>query len=233
MIWINDSTIFILGLISMLNNLSREEIEKIHAEIMFKLAAPFPPKTVEFKNANPRSAYIPVHPIQYKVRSAAGPYWSWRITTDKPIYHEDTDEIEMRGVLNILNSSSEGQGFAVLERDKSNKKIQFYRESIRSAVSDAFRDAADYFAVGHQDLAPYRKWAENPGVGLRSLEDQSEGHSLSDTGNIEVKYCLKCGVVLSQDDLDYLKIVRWNNTVCKEHVPVHQKKKNDPNFLDG
>ena len=137
----------------------------------------------------------------------------------------------MRGVLNILNSSSEGQGFAVLERDKTNKKIQFYRESIRSAVSDAFRDAADYFAVGHQDLAPYRKWADNPGLGLKHVEDTLEETNATGESNIEVKYCLKCGVVLSQDDLIYLKTVRWNNTVCKDHVPDHQKKKYDRNFV--
>ncbi|WP_214607656.1 hypothetical protein, partial [Mycobacterium tuberculosis] len=88
----------------MFDNLSKEEYEKLYDEIIFKLTAPFPEGTVEFKNNNKASAYIPSHPIQYRIRTAAGPYWSWRVTTEKPIYHEETDEIEVRGVLTILNA---------------------------------------------------------------------------------------------------------------------------------
>jgi len=217
-------------------NLSKEELERLYDEIIFKLTRPFPPGTMEFKNQSEASAYIPSHPIQYRIRTAAGPYWSWRITTEKPIYHEESDEIEVRGILTILTASSEGQGFANLKRN-GNKQIMFYKEAIRAASSDAFRDAADLFGIGHIDLAPYRKWAENPGAGL------SNGTATGDpeTGDPEqpdqspktkVKNCKKCGVVLTQKDIDYLKLVRWTNEVCKEHVPDHQKRKHDPKFVE-
>lgn len=214
----------------MINNLSKEEFEKLYDEIIFKLTAPFPEGTVEFKTSNKASAYIPSHAIQYRIRTAAGPYWSWRITTDKPIYHEETDEIEVRGVLTILNAKSEGQGFATLDRHKDSRKIKFYKESIRAAASDALRDAGDKFSIGHIDLAPYREWAKNPGVGLTDQIKQTTIKSSNNSEEIEVFHCLKCGVVLSHEDLQYLKMVRWNNKVCKEHVPDHQKRKHDPDY---
>jgi hypothetical protein len=220
-------------MISMIPNLSKEELEKLYDEIMVRLTAPFPEGTVEFKTRKPASAYIPSHPIQYRIRTAAGPYWSWRITTEKPIYHEETDEIEVRGVLTILNASAEGQGFATLERFKDTQKIKFYKEAIRAAASDALRDAADLFGIGHRDLAPYRVWAKNPGAGLIDVSDIKPTSDISPDNKgkkVEIYYCQKCGVVLSQEDLDYLKLVRWTIKVCKEHVPEHQKKKHDPNY---
>jgi hypothetical protein len=217
-------------------NLSREELENLYYAILDKLTLPFPPGTVEFKNNNKASAYIPSHAIQNRIRSVAGPYWSWRISTDKPIYHEETDEIEVRGVLTILHASAEGQGFAKLDRYEDSKKIKFYKEAVRAAASDAFRDAADYFGIGHHDLAPYRKWAENPGVGLiNDAKMQSLGSTASgDLGKrLTVEHCKKCGVLLTQEDIEYLKLVNWTIKVCKEHVPEHQKRKYDPNYVPG
>lgn len=219
----------------MFPNLSREEFEKLYDEIMFKLQQPFPEGTVEFKNKNPNSAYIPTHAIQHRIRSAAGPYWSWRITTEKPIYHEETDEIEVRGVLTILNASAEGQGFASLERFNDTKKLKFYKEAVRAAASDAFRDAADLFGIGHRDLAPYREWAKNPGAGLMDALDASQRgiKAPTNTGQkFEVYTCQRCGVILTQEDLEYLKLVRWTIHVCKEHVPAHQKRKYDPHYKE-
>lgn len=218
----------------MIENLSKEELEKLYDEILFRLNEPFPPGTVEFKNNNKNSAYIPSHPFQYRIRTAAGPFWSWRITTEKPIYHEETDEIEVRGVLTILHASSEGQGFASLDRYNDTKKIKFYKETIRAAASDALRDAADFFGIGHRDLAPYREWAKNPGAGLVSIKNEGNDKKtdlLVPSGKIEVKHCIKCGVVLTPEDLDYLKTVRWTNQVCKKDVPEHQKRKFDPKYV--
>lgn len=217
----------------MIENLSKEELEKLYDEILFKLTAPFPNGTVEFKNPrNKASAYIPSHPFQYRIRTEAGPYWSWRITTEKPIYHEETDEIEVRGILTIVNASAEGQGFAKIDRYPDTNKIKFYKETIRAAVSDALRDAADFFGIGWSDLAPYREWAQNPGTGFKEpLASNKQIAHRSPDNKIEVKQCIKCGVVLTQDDFDYLKLVRWNNQVCKNDVPNHQKKKFDPNYV--
>lgn len=215
-----------------MNNLTKEELEKLYDEILFKLTAPFPEGTVEFKGKgdSKASAYIPSHAINYRLRTEAGPYWSWRLSTQNPIYHEETDEIEVRGVLTILTASSEGQGFATLNRGPD-KKIQYYKESIRAATSDALRDAADFYGIGHISLAPYRKWASNPGAGL---VDQNKSNnveiSVPTQERTKIKNCLKCGVVLSREDLDYLELVRWKNLVCKSHVPDHQKKKFDPNY---
>lgn len=211
----------------MIDNLSKEEFERLYDEIIFKLTAPFPPGTVEFKDPNkPASAYIPSHAFQHRIRTQAGPYWSWRITTGKPIYHEETDSIEVRGVLTILHASSEGQGFATLDRYQDTKKIKFYKEAIKAATSDAFRDAADFFGIGHRDLAPYREWSRNPGVGIVSEEKVK-----SQVAKIEIKQCIKCGVVLTQEDLDYLKLVKWRNQVCIKDVPDHQKRKYDPKYV--
>lgn len=216
----------------MIHNLSKEELEKLYDEIMQRLTAPFPAGTVEFKSNNKASAYIPSHSFQYRIRTQAGPYWSWRITTQKPIFHEETDEIEVRGVLTILNASSEGQGFAKLERHSDSKKIKFYKESIRAATSDSLRDAADFFGIGHRDLAPYREWANNPGSGLIDPDKikPTQNMTTERIETFEVFHCLKCEAVLSHEDLEYLKLVRWNNKVCQVHVPDHQKKKFDPKY---
>ncbi|MGV2885995.1 hypothetical protein [Paenibacillus taichungensis] len=218
----------------MFENLSKEELETLYDEIIFKLTAPFPSGTVEFKNpTNKASAYIPSHPFQYRIRTEAGPYWSWRITTEKPIYHEETDEIEVRGVLTILHASAEGQGFATLDRYPDTKKIKFYKESVRAAASDALRDAADFFGIGWRDLAPYREWAKNPGAGLVEASGSGVSKASQLPGKkIEVKHCKKCGAVLTQEDLDYLKLVRWTNQVCQNDVPEHQKKKYDPHYVE-
>ncbi|RRJ54686.1 hypothetical protein EHV15_34375 [Paenibacillus oralis] len=216
----------------MIENFSKEELETLYDEIMFKLTAPFPPNTVEFKNPRkPASAYIPSHAFQHRIRTDAGPYWSWRITTDKPIYHEETDEIEVRGVLTILHASAEGQGFATLDRYSDTKKIKFYKESVRAATSDALRDAADFFGIGWSDLAPYREWAKNPGAGLEKSGGSDDLKALHlPKQKVEVKRCKKCGAVLTQEDLDYLILVRWTNQVCMKDVPDHQKKKFDPHY---
>jgi hypothetical protein len=217
-------------------NFTREELETLYQEILFKLTAAFPPNTVEFKTNNKASAYIPSHPYKFRVRSTAGPYWSWKPSIERPIYHEESDEIEMRGVLTILTSSCEGQGFAKLDRSGNDKQIRFYKESIRAALSDAFRDAADGFGIGHVDLAPYREWAKNPGTGLVPLtagKKEPEGDTKNnEVIKEEVKYCKKCGKVLTRDDLNYLEVVKWSNQVCKEDVPKHQKKKFDPEHPD-
>jgi len=213
----------------MIHNFTREELERLYDEILFKLQSPFPNGTIKFKNDNPKSAYIPSQSIREKVRASAGPYWSWTITTNNPIYLEETDEIEVRGVLTILNAKAEGQGFAQLKRYPETQKIHHYKEAIRAARSDAFRDAADFFGVGHQDLAAYRERDDNSSIELEKVTTQKANSAKEK--KIEVKKCIKCGVVLTHEDFEYLRLVKWTTQVCKNDVPEHQQKKYDPDYV--
>jgi hypothetical protein len=196
-----------------------EERQKLFQEIYQKLIAPFPPGTVEYKNQSAASAHIPVQAYQHRINSVAGNFASWRLTTEHPIIHENEKLLEMRGVLQIVDASYEGQGFVEFERDERTKRIKFFSERCKAAASLAFVDACDSFEMGWIDLG--RKWSKNPGTGVpqrKGFVDEEEG------GKETRRKCIRPGCNNYVNE-ELLKMYEWNNPQCEEHIPDHVKRK--------
>ncbi|KIV58575.1 hypothetical protein AM501_05300 [Aneurinibacillus migulanus] len=191
-----------------------DELTLLYKEIKEKLVAPFPPGSVEFKNNNESSAYIPIQPYIHRLEEAAGVHWDWDIVGEPFIYHEE-NEVMVKGILRILNASRTGMGFAKFQRYPDTGKIKNLRETIRSAASDALRDACDKYEMGWVDLSKYRKWASNPGTGL------SEGINDNSLPNNPIPRCIRCNDALTEEDLKMKKEYRISYNYCFKHLPRH------------
>lgn len=198
-----------------------EERRQLFQEIYEKLILPFPPGTVELKNQNHASAHIPVQAYQHRVNVAAGNFASWRLTTEHPIIHENEKLLEMRGVLQIVDASYEGQGFIEFERDERTKRIKYFNERCKAAASLAFVDACDCFEMGWIDLG--RKWSKNPGTGV--LERTGGSVDRSNDKVVETRrQCIFPGCNKFVDE-KLLNLYEWKNAQCEEHIPDHVKRK--------
>ncbi|MBP1931965.1 hypothetical protein [Ammoniphilus resinae] len=193
--------------------LSPEDMQKIYREIHKKLTEPFPEGTLEAQERDPNSKYIPVQPYIHRLEEAAGVHWSWHLT-GPPVIYETEDLVQVTGVLKILDAEREGVGFSNLQRYSDTKKIRNLKEAIRSAGSDALRDAADKFEMGWKDLAPFRKWAKNPGAGLVSATQRSSREE-------KTQQCMRCKVPLNQEDIRMLEELSITMLYCQEHIPAH------------
>lgn len=191
---------------------------KLFQEIHKQLILPFPPGTVEFKNNSQASAHIPVQAYQHRVNMAAGNLASWRLTTEQPIIHENERLLEMRGVLQIVDASYEGQGFVEFERDERTKRIKYFNERCKAAASLAFVDACDCFEMGWIDLG--RKWSKNPGTGVP--ERNGESVDRPDGKGETRRKCIRCDKFV---DEKLLKMYQWNTPQCEEHIPDYVKRK--------
>ncbi|MEK5358169.1 hypothetical protein [Paenibacillus sp. FSL L8-0709] len=193
-----------------LSNYSLLELQQLFTEIQQKLKEPFPNGTVQYKTAGiAKSSYIPYQAYIHRLNTAAGGFWKWRQSINKPIYHEESDSIEMRGILSIVNCEVEGHGFYYLKRD-NNKKVTNYDEAIKSAVKNALSDACNFYEMGWIDLK--RKWIGNPGVGIMLEEEKSE------------KICVKCKNNLTTKDEELLNLTKWNQPYCVNDLPDHVKR---------
>jgi hypothetical protein len=195
-----------------MNNLSAEEMQKIYREIHDKLVAPFPEGTVDSHERDSNSRFIPVQAYINRLEEASGAFWSWRLT-GSPIIYEAEDLVQVTGVLKIVDAEREGIGYSNLQRYPDTKKIRNLKDAIRSASSDAIRDACSLYQIGWKDLAPYRKWASNPGVGLiapNKKQDASEGRA-----------CLRCKNKLTTEDEAFLRQINVSMAYCQNHVPDH------------
>ncbi|MED0677346.1 hypothetical protein ABEV55_13755 [Aneurinibacillus thermoaerophilus] len=193
-----------------------EELKALYAEIKEKLVAPFPPGSVEFKDNQKTSAYIPVQPYIHRLEEAAGTFWSWDLIGEPTIYHEE-GEIMVRGVLRILNASRTGVGFAKFQRFPDTGKIKNLRETIRSAISDALRDACDKYEMGWVDLSPFRKWTSNPGTGLSDAKTETIGIQPERI----IEKCVQCGEPLTEEDLQTKRENAIKYNYCFKHLPRH------------
>ncbi|GAA0854165.1 hypothetical protein ABER99_20600 [Paenibacillus glucanolyticus] len=195
--------------------LTLDEYDKLYATIMRKLKEPFPNGTVKKKNKSDRSAHIPVQAYIKKLNYAAGGYYKWRITNEKPIIHEEEGLLEMRGLLTILGTSVEGQGSQKFYYAEGTKQIQNKDEVIKAAGRRALVHALDMFETGWLDLAPHREWGSNPGLGLRENEEE-------DSDNPK---CHNCGQILTVDEVKLIESAQWKIYYCDKHVPEFVRKK--------
>lgn len=199
--------------------LSVQEYDELYSKIMGKLKEPFPQGTVTLKNHNEKSAYIPVQAYIKKLNDAAGGFYSWQITSQRPTIHREEGLLEMRGALTILNTTNEGVGFQSFRYIKNTEKVANLDEVIRGAVHRALVNALNMFEAGWLDLAPYRKWGDIPGVG-------SENEANSSNNNLnENPRCKTCDIHLSNEEVNLIRLANWNIFYCSTHVPDFVRKK--------
>jgi hypothetical protein len=198
--------------------LNENEKQRIYREVIEKLTEPFPDGTVEFRDEKRNTAFIPVQPYIKRLEDAAGVYWSWKLTGEPLIRYED-DLVEVRGLLKIVDAEREGIGFANLQRYSDTNKIRNLKDAIRAASSDAIRDACDKFRMGWKELAPYRKWSENPGTGLQKYLGKK-----SDVANKSNEECVVCRQPLSEEDKQQLAQYNVKIAYCSSHIPSHFKR---------
>lgn len=182
----------------------------LYKTLIKELTAAFPKGTVE--NADtPSRASIPVQAYINRLEEVAGNLWSWKTSGD-PIIYEKEDQIQIKGVLKIMDAEREGIGFSNIQRYADTGKIMNLKHSILSAESDALRKACDKFRMGWKDLAPYRKWGSNPGIGIEVTEVNKGASSIS------VK-CVKCNRPLTMDEVNFLKNNSIRINYCKDDIP--------------
>lgn len=195
----------------------------MYRDIHQKLIEPFPEGTLVSKEDDDYRRYIPVQPYIHRLEEAAGVYWSWRITGDPVIYREER-QVMVRGILKIVETEREGIGFAHFQTFQDTGKIKNLKYAITSAASDALRDACDKFEMGWVDLAPYRSWGENPGIGQAAFHaHQSKGTGSTSTSTAGPK-CIKCQIDLTTQDIEILKNHNIKHNYCSEHIPAHLRK---------
>ncbi|WP_429313628.1 hypothetical protein [Paenibacillus mucilaginosus] len=201
-----------------------EERRKLFQDILELLRAPFPTGTVEYKGQSAASAHIPVQAYNHRVNAVAGNLVKWTLTTERPIIHEEEKQLEMRGILQIVDQAYEGQGFITFERDGGKGPIKFFGERSKAAASLAFVDACDKFEMGWIDLG--RKWSDNPGTGVPQRREGAGGAGAAATKSEDSRRrCIRCNKPLTDEEEALLKMYGWNNVQCQEHIPAHVRKK--------
>lgn len=200
-----------------MNIMSFDEKKQLFKEIHEQLIKPFPQGTVVYKGNNRKSAFIPVQAYINRVNEVAGHLSKWRITTPEAIIHPDEKLIEMRGILQILDTEYEGVGFADYDVVAQTGAISFKGEVIRSAVSHAFVDACNKFQIGWIDLN--RDWSTNAGTGVPQRRGTTE--QVSEEPAI---YCIMPNCTNTVDK-ELLAQMNWKINHCPEHIPSYQRKK--------
>lgn len=192
----------------MFDHLSYSELEQLWGTIHTKLKTPFPAGTLKFKKN--KYAYIPIKAYIHRLNEVAGPVWQWKITKEK--VNEEQGLIEVNGVLKILHREAEGQGFH--EFFKGSNQYA-YKDALRSAASDALRNACDLFEIGWVDLAPYRDWGQDKGIGIETIPKPEN-----------IRICVKCKKPLTEEDEELLRKLKISNVQwCSEDIPEHIARK--------
>lgn len=186
-----------------------------YKEISVRLQDKFPAGTVI--EGNPIStSYIPVQAYISRLESEAAGLWEWRLVKE-PTPYPDDKAIYVQGELSIAGTVRSGIGFSYYSVPENKKSVAAFKNAVNSAESDAIRNACDKFLMGWKDLAPYREWASNPGVGLAGASVKTAEET---TGEI----CTRCKKSLSPEDLLFLKVNSIRIKYCIDHVPAHLKK---------
>lgn len=193
---------------------SLEEKDIKYREVAASLQKAFPEGTV---NKNSQQVHIPVQAYIKRLEEAAGSFWSWELEGE-PIFYERERIVMVKGRLMIVDSARTGIGFSQYQIFEDTGKIQNLKAAINAAESDAIRNACDKFLMGWKDLAPYRDWASNPGVGLNTEKNQPK-HTVIE------EICNRCGEPLNVTELNFLRDNGIKLRYCKQHIPGHLLKK--------
>lgn len=185
-----------------------------YKELAEKLQAPFPLGTVI--ETGKHQAYIPVQAYMARLEEIAAGQWQWRVIKE-PIVYSNEQAVCVIGELVVAGTVRSGMGFSYYVNKEDAKSVSAFKNAVSGAESDAIRNACDKFLMGWKDLAQYREWASNPGVGLGQTQRTEE----KDTG----VRCIKCQNPLKSEDILFLDVNNIRNHYCKEHVPQHFLKK--------
>lgn len=190
-------------------------MEPTYLEIKEKLTAPFPNGTVE---VDKNKAHIPVQAYINRLEEAAGEHWSWK-TSGQPLIYENDLQVQVKGILKILGAEREGVGFSNFKiYNDDQKKIQNLKYAVLAAESDALRSACNKYQMGWVDLAPYKDWSKNPGIGIPGKQ------SINKAGSVEI-HCIKCGKPLQGADKSELQKYQIRQNYCAVDIPIHMKKR--------
>lgn len=201
-----------------LEPLSYKEYTDKYEEIMNALCEPFPRGTVKKKNDSDKSAHIPVQAYIQRLNKAAGGFYSWTVTTEKPIYHLEQMKLEMRGKLTIMNTSNEGMGFQNFSYIKDSRRIQDFDGTVKAAVRRALVDALNNFEAGWKDLAQYREWGY-------LIENDAEDHeSVGRKKGTDIP-CVTCQSSLTEEEVEQLQRISWKVMYCDKHIPDFVRRK--------
>ncbi|WP_232699204.1 Rad52/Rad22 family DNA repair protein [Brevibacillus daliensis] len=196
-------------------HLNFDELEQLWKRIQDNLTKPFPLGSVQFRNRDGNGAYIPSRVYIHRLNEEVGSLWSWKITSE--VIDRESNKVQVNGVLKILHREHEGMGFHDLQTYHDNPgKFRNYEDAKRAAAADALRDACDHFEMGWVDLAPYREWAKNPGIGLQEVTSQTTSDK-----------CVVCKKELSKIDEQALLHYEIRNKYCVDHIPEHMTRKKD------
>ncbi|PPA84184.1 hypothetical protein [Brevibacillus laterosporus] len=204
------------------DHLNFEELQRLWNRIHKSLTEPFPNGTIQFRDPKEqKGAYIPSRVYIHRLNESVGSLWSWRITNEFIV--KEANKIQVNGVLKILHREHEGIGFHDLRFYKDNpEKISNYEDAKRSAANRALSNACDQLEMGWEDLAPYRDWSDNPGIGIENKQSTKD------------KICVVCQKTLTNVDEEALKYYGIRNRYCEVHIPEHmtrKKEKFNPNNL--
>ncbi|MBU8908137.1 hypothetical protein [Desertibacillus haloalkaliphilus] len=185
---------------------------QLYKDIVRELREPFPPGTVQSRNNNPHSQYIPAQAYEERLEEVADMYWSWSLKGE-PIIYERENEVQITGTLKIVDAERDGTGFATFQRFPEGK-IKNLKYAIRAAAQDALRDACDHFQMGWVNLG------KNSHTGNKVKPKSSE---ISSNQN-ENKSCMVCKVKLTQKEVDILRDNGIKLWYCSNHLPKHLVK---------
>lgn len=185
-------------------------MNKGYQEIAERLQAAFPAGTLQTGKA----VYIPAQAYIRRLEEAAQDLWSWRLV-ETPQVQALEQAVVARGELTIAGATRSGVGFSYYVNDSSARSVSAYKNAVSAAESDAIRNACDKFLMGWVDLAPFRDWGLNPGVGIQIPEKESQNGRL----------CTKCRNPLRAEDELFLELHSIRLPFCSNHVPLHLKNK--------
>ncbi|MDQ0255594.1 hypothetical protein J2S74_002976 [Evansella vedderi] len=188
-----------------MKNLSPDEIYELFEKIHSKLVEEFPEGTVRFTNSNKlTTAYIPHEAYIERLNDVCGPFWSF-VRNGEAKIHRNEKLVEVSGVLRILDAERDGTGFHKFNVNEKGDIINL-NYAIRSAKSDAIRDACDLFGMGWKDLHKFRK-----GEKVTSVPESS----------MSGRECIKCRNPLSNEDIQELKKLNVDIDFCRKDIPPH------------
>jgi hypothetical protein len=189
-------------------------MDDVYEAIAKRLQNEFPEGTVIKSD---KSAYIPVQAYMARLEESAKGNWSWRMV-GQPVFYEREQQVMVQGILKIVDAERSGVGFSTYTTYTDTGKIQNIKNAINAAESDAIRNACDKYLMGWTDLQDYRKWANNPGVGIKSkkvtMNNESGYHNT-------VARCLKCQKLLTPQEDKLLREHKIRQYYCENHIPKH------------
>lgn len=190
-----------------------------YKELITLLQAPFPPGTVkEVQKGKKLTGHIHVRAYMRRLEEVAGEHWQWFVV-DEPVIHFEKGVVIVKGELMVSDTKRQGIGVSTFE------DIKMLKIALKTAESEALRDACDKFLMGWQDLSPYRDEGNKLGNSTKEIAKIRTGQQpvsfKEESKESEAAACLVCMQVLSRHDQEFLQEHGVKLNYCQQHVPAH------------